>query len=344
MANPVPFLIRSVMFPDYCLVAGDTADNKVYFQKPGERANAQWVFEPAPDEGYYLLRDTKHGKFLVAGEHADNNLYHQDNGDRTVARWKVIQKTEDNSTGLIFLDDQQHFAMACGLKNDGHVYHQDLNNSELKTHPNAPGVPPQRKCMLWNLEPAKALSADDDIPQPFLEYAGKVIKVVWDEPEQVIDNLESAEIVSIIVKNIASIPTECYSEETKEVTENFEVSFGHTVTNKFASGIAIEIGGKGGSDKAQGQGKVGYKNEKDETASDSVGKTFTKETSTSLKVGAKASLGPGESVTVDRTIYIQKRQRKGRAIIRIPDKSGHFDKEINVHREERCWVVKEDQS
>jgi hypothetical protein len=85
-----------------CIVAGDTADNHVYFQKSEGRSNARWILEPVMKDGQPLftmcegrprpvcrIRDRKHGLYIVAGDAVDNNVYHQRHNDRLNAQWAI---------------------------------------------------------------------------------------------------------------------------------------------------------------------------------------------------------------------------------------------------------------
>jgi Ricin-type beta-trefoil lectin domain-like len=70
------------------IVAGDNADNRVYFQAPNGRDNAKWKLVPLGDNRFYIT-DKKHGLSLAAGNNADGNIYHQAPNGRRNAIWRI---------------------------------------------------------------------------------------------------------------------------------------------------------------------------------------------------------------------------------------------------------------
>lgn len=70
------------------IVAGDYADNNIYFQVPNGRDNAKWKLVPLGNNRFYIT-DKKHGRSLVAGNNPDGNIYHQVPDGRRNAIWKI---------------------------------------------------------------------------------------------------------------------------------------------------------------------------------------------------------------------------------------------------------------
>lgn len=70
------------------IVAGDNADNNIYFQAPNGRDNAKWKLVPLGNNRFYIT-DKKHGRSLVAGNNPDGNIYHQAPNGRRNAIWKI---------------------------------------------------------------------------------------------------------------------------------------------------------------------------------------------------------------------------------------------------------------
>ena len=75
-------------FVNKAIVAGDNADNNIYFQDPNGRDNAKWKLVPLGNNKFHIT-DKKHGRSLVAGDHADGNIYHQVSNGRRIAIWHI---------------------------------------------------------------------------------------------------------------------------------------------------------------------------------------------------------------------------------------------------------------
>ena len=123
------------------IVAGniDIYDGRIYHQDPTGRLNAKWVLEPITGDlepTFYLIRDTKHNKYIVAGDRYDGNVYHQTPNNRSNAKWQLVPFTDDRGSKTFNLIDKKHNrALVAGDVADNRMYHQYPNR-----RPNANGL------------------------------------------------------------------------------------------------------------------------------------------------------------------------------------------------------------
>ena len=104
----------------------DTSTTRIQW---GDQTPNQWVLEPVSGEpDYYLIRDTKHNKYIVAGDRYDGHIYHQDPNNRSNAKWRLVLFTDDYGSGTYYLMDKKHNrAIVAGDVADNSVYHQHPN-------------------------------------------------------------------------------------------------------------------------------------------------------------------------------------------------------------------------
>jgi hypothetical protein len=267
------FYIKSAVYGDCAIVSGDTADNNVYFQRPDGRENAQWCFEDVGN-GTYTICDKKHKCCLMAGESADNHVYHQAPQNRLMAKWEVAVKELNGLRGVALIDCFHHLTIASPIKNDGHVYHQDLNNDKLSQHPGLGNTPIHRECMFWRLEPVEPVAEGLDIPNCYVLLAGKT-EVVAGKPEYgpptQIFGAEQA------VNNKSVISGTSTVEMKDSLTTSTSIKFSEAVSKT----QAVDIGWKAGlalglsGDTFKGKATGGYSHTTEQE------ETFSQETSTS---------------------------------------------------------------
>ncbi|MEZ7196678.1 hypothetical protein [Pseudodesulfovibrio karagichevae] len=271
--TPMYFYIKSAVYSDYAIVAGDKADNHVYFQKPDGRENAQWCFKDVGN-GTYTICDKLHQRCLAAGESADNHLYHQSDTNRLMAKWEAAIKELDGLRGLALIDCFHHFTIASPIKNDGHVYHQDLNNDKLLQHPYQGDTPIHRECMIWELEPVAPVAEGLDIPNCYACFAGKTeVKVgtpVYGTPSEIFGAEQT-------VDNSSAISGTSTVELKDSLTISSTIEFSEAVSKSQAEDIAWNAGlalGLSG-DTFKGKASGGYSHTTKQE------KSFSQETSTS---------------------------------------------------------------
>lgn len=273
--SPMYFYIKSTVYGNYAIVSGDTQDNHVYFQRPEGRENAQWCFENVGN-GTYFICDKKSKCGLVAGEVADNHIYHQSPQNRRMAKWEVAVKDVDGVRGLAFIDCFHHFTIACPIKNDGHVYHQDLNNDKLSQHPGM-AEPIHRQCMLWELEPVEPVADGLDIPDCYTFFAGKTEVVVgkpeYGPPTQIFGAEQSVDNKSVIS---GTSTVELKDSLTTSNSLEFSEAVSKTQAEDVGWQVGLAIGLSGDTFKGKATGGYSHSTKKEET--------FSQETSTSHTV------------------------------------------------------------
>lgn len=71
------------------IVAGDSADNRIYLHEPNGRDNAKWKLVPLGNNKFHIT-DRKHNRSLVAGDNPDGTIYHQVTNGRRNAIWNIV--------------------------------------------------------------------------------------------------------------------------------------------------------------------------------------------------------------------------------------------------------------
>ena len=268
---------------NYLLVAGVSADNNVYHQKPDSRDVAQWQFVPTSD-GYYHIVDRRHGLALVAGNIADNNVYHQQpNGPN--AKWRLVPMGDN--TFQIF-DAKHNKALVAGDRQDNRVYHQNPGN---------------RSNGIWKLE---IVSGSGKAPKEMVvgeqyqstkyhwdrvQYIGEPTKVIIEDSYTNNTNIQQSRTIS--------------KEDTKTVTEtwSFSKEISKTVSNSIESSVNVGVKIK----KVVNVGaQITHNHTSSKTEKEGTTKTKSQETTYTLKLSNKLDVEAGHKATCRNIVTEQK--------------------------------------